>query len=188
MKVKVEMKRVLGILNAAALTLSAFASVGLAQQTAAPEGGIVLRQERIFQGPEGGPPPPPVRDFIFMSSENFGGKVVKGAPYSADSVTETVQTLADGNRIVNRITSKVYRDSEGRTRREQTLKDFGPIGTSDEPLQTIFINDPVAGVTYTLDTRSHIAHKSVPFKFEFSDRPVLEGQRFEFKTSQNGAA
>ena len=182
------MKRVLGILNAAALTLSAFASVGLAQQPGAPEGGIVLRQERIFQGPEGGPPPPPGRDFIFMSSENFGGKVVKGAPYSADSVTETVQTLADGNRIVNRITSKVYRDSEGRTRRDQTLKDFGPIGASDEPLQTIFINDPVAGVTYTLDTRSHIAHKSVPFNFEFTRNNVLQGEHFEFKTSPGGAA
>jgi hypothetical protein len=185
---KEEMKRVLGILNVAALLLSGFASVGLAQQQgAAPEAGIVLRQERIIQGPEGGAPPPE-RDFIFMASENFGGKVVKGAPYSADSVTETVQTLADGNRIVNRITSKVYRDSEGRTRRDQTLKGFGPIGSSEEPLQTIFINDPVAGVTYTLDTRNHIAHKSVPFNFEFSDRPVLQGQRFEFKTSQNGAA
>jgi hypothetical protein len=184
---KAEMKRVLGLLNVAALLLSAFASVGLAQQGAAPEAGIVLRQERIIQGPDGGAPPPE-RDFIFMASENFGGKVVKNAPYSAESVTETIQTLADGNRIVNRITSKVYRDSEGRTRRDQTLKGFGPIGNGEEPLQTIFINDPVAGVTYTLDTRNHVAHKSVPFKFELSDRPVLQGQRFEFKTAANGAA
>ena len=183
------MKRVLGILNAAALTLSAFTSVGLAQQTAAPEAGIVVHQERIFQGPDG-PPPPPERDFVFMSSENFGGKVVKGAPYSADSVTETVQTLADGNRIVNRITSKVYRDTEGRTRRDQTLKDFGPIGTSGEPLQTIFINDPVAGVTYTLDTRSHIAHKSVPFNFQFSvkEGAGMETRQFELKTTPPAGA
>jgi hypothetical protein len=182
-----EMKRVTGILIAAVLLLSALAPAGFAQQGAAPEAGVVIRQERVFQGPEGAPLPPP-RDFMFIASENFGGKVVKNAPYSAESVTETVQTLADGNRIVNKITSQVYRDSEGRTRRDQTLKGFGPIGSSEEPLQTIFINDPVAGVTYTLDTRTHIAHKSVPFKFELSGKPVLEGQRFEFKTAPGAGA
>ena len=176
------MKRVTGILVVMALSMSAFASLAFAQQGAAPEAGVVIRQERVFQGPEGAPMPPP-RDFVFIASENFGGKIVKNAPYSAESVTEVVQTLADGNRIVNKITSQVYRDSEGRTRRDQTLKGFGPIGSSEEPLQTIFINDPVAGVTYTLDTRTHIAHKSVPFQFELSGKPVLQGQHFEFKTS-----
>src|ERR1044071_3706431 len=184
---KEEMKRVLGIVNATALLLSAFASVGLAQQGAAPEAGVVIQQERVFQGPEGAPLPPP-RDFMWIAWENFGGKVVKNAPYSAESVTESVQTLSDGNRIVNKITSQIYRDSEGRTRRDQTLKGFGSIGSSEKPLQTIFINDPVAGVTYTLDTRTHVAHKSVPFQFELSGKPVLQGQRFEFKTSPGSAA
>ena len=175
------MKRVLGIFVMAALSVSGMASVALAQQPQqpAPEGGIVLRQERIVQGPED-----PPRDFVFVASEGFGGKVVKNAPYSAESITETVQTLADGNRIVNKITSQVYRDSEGRTRREQTLKGLGPIGSGEEPLQTIFINDPVAGVTYSLDTHSKIAHKSVPFKFEFTTKPGAPGdmQQFEIKT------
>lgn len=182
------MKRVTGILVVMALSMSAFASLAFAQQGAAPEAGVVIRQERIFQGPEGAPPPPPPRDFVFIATESFGGKVVKGAPYSAESVTETIQTLGDGNRIVNKITSQVYRDGEGRTRRDQTLKGFGPIGSSEEPLQTIFINDPVAGVTYTLDTRTHIAHKSVPFKFELGGKSVLQGQRFEFKTTPGAAA
>lgn len=181
------MKRVTGILFAAVLSAAGFTQTAFAQQGAAPEAGVVIRQERVFQGPEGGPVPPP-RDFVFISTEAFGGKVVKGAPYSAESVTETVQTLADGNRIVNKITTQVYRDSEGRTRRDQTLTGFGPLGNGEQPLQTIFINDPVAGVTYTLDTRTHIAHKSAPFKFEFGDKPVLEGQRFEFKTAAPGGA
>ena len=181
------MKRVTGILALMALSISTFASLAFAQQGAAPEGGVVIRQERVFQGPEGAPLPPP-RDFVFIASENFGGKVVKNAPYSAESVTEVVQTLADGNRIVNKITSQVYRDSEGRTRRDQTLKGFGPIGSSEEPLQTIFINDPVAGVTYTLDTQKHVAHKSVPFQFELSGKPLVQGQRFEFKTAPGAAA
>ena len=82
----------------------AFASIAFAQQTA---GGIVVRQERIVQGPEGGPPPPPDANVVFFATESFGGKVVKGAPYSAEAVTETIQTLGDGNRIVNRITSMI---------------------------------------------------------------------------------
>ena len=182
------MKRVLGMLVMAALTVSGIASAAFAQQPA-PESGIVLRQERIVQGPEGAPLPPPRGDFVFIATENFGGKVVKNAPYSAESVTETVQTLADGNRIVNRITSQVYRDSEGRTRREQTLKGLGPIGSGEEPLQTIFINDPVAGVTYTLDTRTKIAHKSAPLNFAFTTKAGAPGekQEFEFRTAPPAA-
>jgi hypothetical protein len=178
------MKRVSGILT---LLLVAFASVALAQQP--PSEGIVLRQQRIVQGPEGGPPPPPDANFVFIASESFGGKTVKGAPYSAEAVTETIQTLADGNRIVNRMTSSVYRDSEGRTRREQSLKGLGILGAGEEPWQTIFINDPVAGVTYALDSRSHTAHKSTAFTFEFlkPGAPGLEGQRFEFKVAPGTA-
>ena len=87
----------------------------------------VIIKQRVIQGPEGAPPPPLDANFVFMASESFSGKVVKGAPYSAEAVTETIQTLGDGNRIVNRLTSSVYRDSEGRTRREQTLKGLGPL-------------------------------------------------------------
>src|SRR5678815_1273856 len=180
------MKRISGLLFGAAL-LFAFASVAFAQQ---PAGSIVVRQERIVQGPEGGPPPPPDANVVFFATESFGGKVVKGAPYSAEAVTETIQTLGDGNRIVNRMSSMVYRDSEGRTRREQSLKGLGMLGAGEEPFKTIFINDPVAGVTFALDSRSHTAHKSVPFTFEFNTKKG-EGQQFEFKvapgTSANGS-
>lgn len=170
----------------AALTLLAFATVAFAQQ---PTEGLVIKQ-RIIQGPEGAPPPPDA-NFVFMASESFGGKTVKGAPYSAEAVTESIQTLADGNRIVNRITSSVYRDSEGRTRRDQSFKGLGIFGASgEEPTQTTFINDPVAGVTYTLDSRSRTAHKSVPFTFEFHRKPgeTIEGRTFEFKVAPGAAA
>ena len=183
------MKRLFELLVVA--TLLSLASAAFAQQaTPAPEGNVGIRQ-RVFQGPEGGPPPPPGADFVFVASESFGGKIVKGAPYSAEAVTESIQTLSDGNRIVNRITSAIYRDSEGRTRREQTLKGLGGVGAGDEPLQTIFINDPVAGVTYSLDSRSHIAHKSAPFKFEFLSKPGTpgpEGQKFELKVERGAGS
>jgi hypothetical protein len=170
------MKRISGLLFGAALLSLAIASVAVAQQ---PEEGIVIKQHRIVQGPEGAPPPD--ANVVFFATESFGGKVVKGAPYSAEAVTETIQTLGDGNRIINRNTSMLYRDSEGRTRREQSLKGLGIFGTGDQALQTIFINDPVAGVTYSLDSRSHTAHKSVPFKFEFSRKT---GEQFEFRVAQ----
>jgi hypothetical protein len=98
--------------------------------------------------------------FVFVSSEmSIEGKVVKGAPYSAQAVTEMVQTLADGNRIVRRSTASVYRDGEGRTRREQTLHALGGYSASGDAPQTVFINDPVSQVNYILDAKNHIARK-----------------------------
>lgn len=180
------MKRLSGLL--AVMTLLFVTSAAFAQQ---PEGNIMIRQERVVQGPDGAPPPPfPGANMVFMASESFGGKVVKGAPYSAEAVTETIQTLSDGNRIVNRITSSVYRDGEGRTRRDQTLKGLGIFGTREEPLQTTFINDPVTGVTYSLDSRSQTAHKSVPFRIEWkkgAPGAPGEGERFEIKVGSGPA-
>ena len=185
------MKRVLGILVVASVAVSTLTTLAFAQHPVA-ETRVMVQQSRIFQGPEGGPAlPPPGANFVFMASESWDGKVVKGAPYSAESVTESVQTLADGNRIVNKFTSQVYRDSEGRTRREQTLKGLSGVGSGEEPLQTIFINDPVAGVTYSLDTRSHTAHKSSPFKFHVTRKSGVAGeaaQIFEFKSAQGSGA
>ena len=175
------------------LTMLVSTSVTFAQTPKGVTEGVVIQQTRWVQaqGPEGGPPPPPSGNFIFIASESFGGPVVKGAPYSAEAVTESIQVLGDGNRIVHKFSSSVYRDSEGRTRREQMLKGIGALGTSSEPLQMIFINDPVAGVTYSLDPRSHTAHKSTPFKLELSPKMGAvgtdnEGRRFEFKVSQSG--
>ena len=78
------------------------------------------------------------------------GKPVKGAPYSAEVISESVQTLSDGNHITHKSTSSMCRDSEGRTRREQNLASLGGLAAEDEPLQIIFINDPVAGINYIL--------------------------------------
>jgi hypothetical protein len=98
--------------------------------------------------------------FVFVRSEmSFDEKIVKGAPYSAQSVSESVQTLADGNRIVRRDSSAIYRDSEGRTRREQTLGSLGAYAVSGDAPQMTFINDPVAGVNYILDSKNHTAQK-----------------------------
>jgi len=140
-----------------------------AQKQPAPERQMIQRER--MPGPDDPRTPPPGDNFIFVASEmNSDGKVVKGAPYSAQAVTETTQTLSDGNRIINKSTATVYRDSEGRTRREQTLRVMGPFAPAGEPPQTVFINDPVAGVNYALDTRSKVAHKMPPMRFDFKLR------------------
>jgi hypothetical protein len=178
------MKRLTGLLAVAVLL--SLATTAFAQH---PDGAVILRH-RIFQGPEGAPPPPPDSNFVFLASESFGGKVVKGAPYSGEAVTESIQTLSDGNRIINKFSSSVYRDSEGRTRREQSFKGLGVLGVGEESLTTIFIHDPVAGVTYSLNSRTRIAHKSAPFRLELKSAQgvaTTHSQTFEFKVGPGAA-
>src|SRR5437868_10060538 len=92
-----------------------------------------------------------------IGGEMVGGPAVAGAPYSAEAVTESTQTLADGNHIVNKSTSKIYRDSAGRERREQPLPSIGKLAASETPRVMIMISDPVAKVNYSLDSASKTA-------------------------------
>jgi TonB family protein len=92
--------------------------------------------------------------FQFFSQEmSFDNRLVKGAPFSADIVSETIQTLPDGNRIVQRSEGRIYRDSQGRTRSERTYQ----MGGSSEQRQVININDPAASASYSLDPETRIA-------------------------------
>jgi hypothetical protein len=88
------------------------------------------------------------------------GPVVKGAPFSADLVTETTQALADGNHIHLTSTSRLYRDAEGRTRREQSLNGLGALAPNANLPPVVFINDPVARVNYALSPAAHTAMRS----------------------------
>jgi hypothetical protein len=88
-----------------------------------------------------------------IRTHSVAERVTKGRPYSAEAVTEFVQVLGDGNRIERRTTVRVFRDGEGRTRREE----LGPDGTA----QSISIYDPASHVTYVLDPSTRTAHKSI---------------------------
>jgi hypothetical protein len=109
------------------------------------------------------PEPEKVRDVVikFIGPKFAMGKVVKGAPYSAAATTETIQTLSDGNQIIRKNQSKLYRDSEGRIRTEQTLETIGKWTADGEATQSISIYDPVAGVSYSLDPRTRAAYKNI---------------------------
>jgi hypothetical protein len=72
-----------------------------------------------------------------MFGDSFAAaKPVKGAPYSADVVTEVNQTLADGNIIARKTTGRIYRDGEGRTRQETVV---------NGETKSIQLRDPVEG-------------------------------------------
>ena len=78
-------------------------------------------------------------------------KVTTGAPYSAEAITESTQALADGNRINRKSVTRVYRDGEGRTRREE-LDESGAV-------ITVSIVDPAAHLTYVLNPASRTAYR-----------------------------
>jgi hypothetical protein len=131
--------------------------------------------------PRGGPP-----GFSLLSSEmRFDSKVVKGAAYSAQAITESTQILGDGTRITRKTASAIYRDSEGRSRREVTLDSIGPFSSSGEAQQLIFINDPVAGAHYVLYPQNHTARKMTMPANEAPPRPE-QAASTESKTESLG--
>ncbi len=82
-----------------------------------------------------------------------------GLPYSAVRESETVQTLSDGTHITRKSHTRLYRDSQGRTRTEMFMAE-GPNASNDEPTQ-IVINDPVEGANYFLNPRNHTGTRNV---------------------------
>jgi hypothetical protein len=108
----------------------------------------------------GGPP----GDFAFMRGEfGFAGKVVTGAPYTAQASRTFTQTLADGTHIQRSNTASMARDSQGRTRNEETMSNMGRLGASaasSTPRTTVFIHDPVASMSYVLDSTAHTARQT----------------------------
>lgn len=92
----------------------------------------------------------------------FGGKTVKGAPFTATVETTFEQTLGDGTKITRQSTATIARDNEGRTRREQTLGGLGPLsadaGASEAP-KFVFIHDPVLDLEYIVDLQRRTVNK-----------------------------
>lgn len=124
----------------------------------------------IAQGPEGpaGPPPPFGERLELLGIEGMHpGKLVTGAPFSAVATSETTQTLADGNHISRKTQSNVYRDSQGRLRKEGTFAGFGPMAASGQGKSFVMIHDPVAGTAYVLEPDTKTARQM----------PALHGMR-----------
>jgi hypothetical protein len=86
---------------------------------------------------------------------------VRNAPFSADEINESVQTLADGNRIVRNTTGKIYRNSAGRVRRDAPGGTGGMLGSTYSVAPAVTILDSAAGFRYQLDNNLKIAQQSL---------------------------
>ncbi len=138
----------------------ALAASTVASAQGGPQGPPPTISENGGPGPGG---PPPGDRFGFVGLEmSMGGRLVTGAPYSAQTTTQISQTLGDGNHIKRTITGQVYRDSQGRTRREHSLPAIGPWAVEGKAPQMILIHDPVAGVHYVLNANDKTAVKMTP--------------------------
>jgi len=115
----------------------------------------------------------------FFSAEMAGaGEVVTAAPYTATATTESTQVLADGNKIVNKTSSFVARDSQGRTRRETDLHRIGTMQV-DSP-KMVFINDPTTHTQYIFTPGGGEATKVIRSEGSWKEGPQiidLRGQR-----------
>ena len=153
--------KTLSILTAAAcLTTAAL----FAQTESAPEGPPPGPQGFVRGGPGDRRGP------IGIGPAGMGmhlGKVVSGAPYSADVNTSNTQTLSDGNTINRTTTGHVARDAQGRTYFQQNISE-GPWAAKGNSTIT-FLSDPVAGYTYVLNPNTKTAMRR-PFKQHEGDR------------------
>ena len=125
--------------------------------------GLVAAGGLLAQPPEG-PHGWGAREFGGPGGPGRGGmmdrmQTVTGAPYSAVEVRTHQQVLAAGNTIQRQEQTNVYRDSQGRVRRESTMT------TPDGQTHTrITIADPVAGTMTVLDPKNKTAFTH-PAKF-----------------------
>ncbi len=125
--------------------------------------------------------------FRFLSSEmRFGGKTVKGVPFTASSETTMTRVLGNGSKIENKSTASISRDSEGRTRREQSLPSIGSFAASGETPKLAFINDPVAGKNFVLNLNEKTFAQMPPHKSGESPKRPEPPQSSKAKTESLG--
>ena len=118
--------------------------------------------------------------------DKASGPVV-GAPYSATITNESVQTLADGNRIVQSSTGSTARDSQGRTRQDAMLPPIGNLSAANAP-QLVFIHDPVAQASYSLNLTDKTAHKMPPLPPLPSGAAGAGGAKFVMRPADGNGA
>jgi hypothetical protein len=96
------------------------------------------------------------KKFFFFNVED-GEASIKGAPYSGEATTRVKLTMFDGTHLDQVVTAKVYRDSAGRTRREQAVIGLDALDPNPSINSVVQIVDPVARVMYTLNPGSRTA-------------------------------
>jgi hypothetical protein len=149
-------KKLWSIAGMAVLSLMLAGNAG-AQASDQAEQGPAPHDGRMFErmGPMG------FEGMGFVGFEaGLDGKTVSGAPFTASFSAHTTETLTDGNKIQLNTAGTIARDTQGRTRRDMTLPAIGPwAAAGTTPPQVSFINDPIAGTRYVLETDKKIARQ-----------------------------
>ncbi len=125
--------------------------------------GTVIAFTAAAQEPAPPPPPPGPGDMMGIHGhgghgEPGEGKTVTGIPLKAQIVLTHENTLSDGNHISRTTQTTLYRDSQGRVRREMTVDASTP-ATASVKHTIIMINDPVSGKRYMLDPANKTARE-----------------------------
>lgn len=124
--------------------------------------------------PPTAPEPPPPPTVMFLGAEmRFGDKLVKNAPFSAETVMENTRRLFDGSTVTAQNKGAIYRDSAGRTRREQPLETIGGFSLGGDAQKLIFITDANEGIQYFLDSNRKTARK-IPLNGNRPPQPPVE--------------
>lgn len=118
--------------------------------------------------------------------------LVKNKPFAAAFESEIVEILPNGTSVWRRVTTRVYRDSSGRVRREQNFNSDGAAASPGDLPQTISIYDPVAGYRYSINTARRSGDRfklptAQPQGAPFSDRLPLSIEILRGNSSPGGA-
>jgi hypothetical protein len=105
-----------------------------------------------------GPPPISISSSMLGVSSLLGAQSASGKPIYAEFITEHHQSFTDGNRISRSTFSCIYRDVQGRIRRESQISVPGlEAGIAAAPYITIV--DRPLGFGYVLDPQERVAHR-----------------------------
>jgi hypothetical protein len=130
--------------------------------------------------------PGPATVAAFSALDKGSTTPVQGAPFSATITNESVQTLADGNRIVQTNTGSTARDSQGRTRQETALPPIGNLSAANAP-RLVFIHDAVAQTSYTLNLTDKTAQKIPTFPPGMSGSGQISGANVSVMRMESGS-
>ena len=125
-------------------------------------------------------PVPTLSRFLETDGLEFERKIIRGAPFSATLIIETEQTLSDGSSKTQKSVSLIYRDAQGRTRRDRMPPDVSEAEIASKTPQLTTINDPVAGFSYLLEHRANTARRSI---FSVQPEPDPNESRMIIKNS-----
>lgn len=137
------------------------AQMAASAQTATPEPDNVTDNRIIVRSDAGLLPVLPLMFDPVTTAELFNEKVVKNSSFSAEFQSETVRILPGNisqnstSQLVSRVTTFLYRDKDGRVRREKKVETAGTPATNP----AIEIYDPVLGYGYTLYPATRTAYR-----------------------------